>query len=96
MGTEVKTDDVGAVWLSWLGCRVVEGGGRRGGPAVVLLGNHCQDSSSFSTATSRCPYSDIAVVSENREECVVVLKLRDFLCIAGKVLEDGKGRLFCV
>lgn len=42
------------------------------------------------------PFSDEAVVSENREECVVVPKLREFLCVAGKLLEDGEGRLFCV
>ncbi len=49
MFTEVKTEGVSAARSSWLGGGVVQGGGSVVRVGVfVLLGNHCQDSSSFS------------------------------------------------
>lgn len=89
-GTEVETDDAGAVGFSWL----VQDKGCCDGAAGVLLGGRCRGSSTLST--SRCLCSGRAVVSEGGEERGEVTKLRDLLCVAGTLVDEGKGRLLCV
>lgn len=64
----VRTVGVSAACFSWLRRGVVDGGGPAVGVCVVVL---LGSSSSF--ATSPCPSSDFAVVSESREACVVVM-----------------------